>query len=174
MTINILIIAAAFSITFILNHQFFDWFVVNEYVALVFIPSGVRIFAVLVFDLAGAVGIFLGSLVVSFAYLGQTNIEIAVCAAFIAGGSALLSRYLCERLFKLDANLRDITLSQIYKICVVFSFISSVSHQLFYQAEALGTDFFADTAKMFIGDISGAIVFLVATKFFMGLIQRLK
>ncbi len=174
MTINILIIAAAFSITFILNHQFFDWFVVNEYVALVFIPSGVRIFAVLVFDLTGAVGIFLGSLVVSFAYLGQTNIEVALCAAFIAAGSALLSRHLCLRLFKLDTNLRDITLSLIYKICVVFSFISSVSHQLFYQAEGLGTDFLADTAKMFIGDISGAIVFLLAAKFLMGLIQRFK
>lgn len=174
MTINILIIAAAFSITFILNHQFFDWFEVNEYVALVFIPSGVRIFAVLVFELTGAMGIFLGSLVISFAYLGQSNMVIAFCAAFIAAGSALLSRHLCVRLFKLDANLRDITLSQIYKICVVFSFISSVSHQLFYQAEALGTDFFADTAQMFIGDIIGAIVFLVATKFFMGLIQRLK
>ncbi len=174
MMMNVLMVALAFAITFILNHQLFNLFVVDDYVSLIFVPSGVRIFSVLIFDFTGALGIFLGSLLVSLAYFGQPNVEIAMCAGLIAGGSALLSRHFSVRFFKLDTNLRDITLPEIFKICLVFSVFSSVAHQLFYQAEGIGTNFVADTVKMFIGDISGAIVFLVAAKYFVVLVRRLK
>jgi hypothetical protein len=163
--INALLVAALFFLTFVLNSYFFEFFTIDDYVSLVFLPSGVRIFSVLVFEFYGALGIFLGSLAVSFFYLAQTDIEVAVMAAVIAAGTALLSRKLCLPLLKLDANLREITLTEIIKVCLVFSLLSAVGHQVFYQVVGIGTHLASDAFKMFIGDICGAIVFLVSAKF---------
>lgn len=169
-----LIIALLFAATFILNSEIFAVFEINEYVSLVFIPSGVRIFSILVFEKIGAIGIFFGSLLISFAYLGQRDVELAICAAFVSGGSALLARMACMHFMRLDADFRAINFIQIAQISLVFSFISSVSHQLLYKLTAVSSSFLVETLYMFIGDLMGALVFLVFVKGATQLIKRFR
>lgn len=170
---NVLLVAVAFFVAFILNDQAFKIFVLNDYVALIFIPSGVRIFSVLVFERSGALGVFIGSLLTSVLYLGLTDVELVVFSAAVASGTAFISRMACIHIFRLDTNFRNITLPKIFGVCVIFSIVSSLGHQSMYHAMGLGTNFTDDVFNMFIGDIIGALIFLVASRYIALAIKRL-
>ncbi len=163
--LNLLFVITLFVFAFILNDQAFHIFVVSDYVSLIFIPSGVRIFSVLVFELSGAIGVFIGSLLISFFYLGQTDTELVVLSGFTASSTALIGRMVAMRLLKLDENFSNITLPDIFGICVIFSIISTLGHQALYHSAGLGTHFITDALTMFVGDISGALVFLMASRY---------
>lgn len=169
----VLPVAAFFFIAFILNDIFFSPFAVDNYVSMVFFPSGVRIVAVLVFDFLGAAGITLGSFLISLAYLGQSDLVIAICTAFIAGGSALLCRFVSFKLFDIDNDLQNISLIKIFKICITFSVLSSLFHQIFFVTYGMGmrNELWVNFLKMFIGDFSGAIIFLVFIKYFFSFVR---
>jgi hypothetical protein len=170
----IVIISLIFAAAYIANQELLAIFAVSDFVSLVFIPSGVRIFAVLVYKEIGAFGVFFGSLLISFAYLGQTNVELAVCAALVSSGSALLSRMLCGRWMNLEENLRGISFSQVAQICVVFSLMSATMHQALYKLFGVSPDFLLHTFYMFVGDVSGAFIVIASAKFFFVLRQHLR
>lgn len=171
---KIVMVSLFFVATFIVNHEVFEVFELNHFVSLVFIPSGVRIFSVLVYDVIGALGIFFGSLLISFAYLGLTNVELSICAAFVSAGSAMLSRVLCVRFMDLETNFRAISLAQVVQISLVFSLISATMHQALYKLVGVSDGFLINTFYMFVGDLTGAIIFMASVRYLVALWKRLR
>jgi hypothetical protein len=172
MTYIILLSAATFALSFIFNDFFFRSFEMNQYVSLLFIPSGVRIFFALVFDVPGVIGIALGSFLISTAYLGELNTNLAVYTALVAGGAAWASRWLAIKLLKLDNDLSRISLLELLHLCFIFAAISALSHQALFYATGMTHDFAAASLSMFAGDVSGALVCLVVARYAVLLARR--
>ena len=108
--INIIFLSAlTFALSFIFNDFFFRSFGLSDYVSLLFIPSGIRIFFALVFDIYGVVGILLGSLLVSLFYLNQSDLTVVATTACVAAGAAWFARWASLTLLKLDINLAKTT-----------------------------------------------------------------
>jgi hypothetical protein len=168
----VLFSAAAFALSFILNAFFLNSFDLNPYVSLFFIPSGVRIFLTLVFDIPGAIGIVLGSLVVSLFYLNQTSIDIALCMALVAGGAAMASRWLSVKILNLDSDLLRISFLEVLQVCFIFSAVNAISHQALFLALDMTDDFISQTLSMFAGDVTGALACLIFTRYSVLMLRR--
>lgn len=170
--IAILISASVFAISFIFNDFFFSSFELNQHVSLLFIPSGVRIFFALVFNLPGVVGIGLGSLLVSLLYQSEVSIDLALNTALVAAGAAWAARWLSVVLLKLDVDLSRISLLDVLLVCFIFAAISAVSHQILFYAKGMTQDFAAASLSMFAGDVTGALVCLVLARYTVLLIRH--
>jgi hypothetical protein len=151
-------IALAFSISFIVNDYLFISFEINHYIGLIFIPSGIRIFCTLVFDLLGAIGIVLGSLLISLIYKQEPSLLISLSTALIAGVAALAARWFSVDLLKLDGNLSRISFLELVQVCIIFAAISAISHQVFFYGLGLTQDFVLASLSMFAGDVIGALL----------------
>src|SRR6056300_1387362 len=71
----------------------------------IFIPSGIRLAAILLGGFAGAVGIALGSLVIVITTYDSPLSVFALGTALISGFSPLLARRIAADLLKLDTEL---------------------------------------------------------------------
>ena len=164
--------AFTFALSFILNDFLFRSFELSQHVSLIFIPSGVRIFFALVFDLPGVMGIGLGSLFISLLYLNGISIDLALSSALVAAGAAWAARWLSVRLFKLDVDLSRISLLEVMQVCLIFAAISAVSHQALYFATGITQEFAVASLSMFAGDVTGALACLFVARYTVLLIRR--
>ena len=121
-----------FCVIFIFNDYIFDKFKVDEYVSLVFLPSGARVFISMVFESSGAIGLALGSLLVSIFYLHEPSTAVTIGNAVASGLGAFVARELCVRILDLDVYLHQITIKHIMYASTIFSVINSLLHQRFF------------------------------------------
>jgi hypothetical protein len=171
MTFIIFISAVTFALSFIFNDFFFRSFGLSEYVSLLFIPSGIRIFFVLVYGVYGVVGILLGSLLISLFYLDQSNFVVVVSTALVAAGAAWFAHWVSIKLLKLDLNLRNIKLMSLFQVSIIFSAISAISHQLLFIELGMSDDFTSGALSMFAGDMTGALLCLFGARYTVRLMR---
>jgi hypothetical protein len=167
----ILLSALTFALSFIVNDFVFHSFGLSDYVSLIFIPSGVRIFFALVFGVYGVIGIVLGSSLVSLSYLNEANYLVVMSTALVAGGAAWLARVASVKLFELDADLSRITLLQLLQVSIVFSAVSSISHHLLFLELGMAEDFTTGVMSMFAGDVAGALLCLLCARYTVRLLR---
>jgi len=156
-----------FCVIFIFNDFIFDKFHVDQYVSLVFLPSGARVFISMVFESSGAIGLALGSLLVSIFYIREPSTAVIIGNAVASGVGAFVARELCVRLLDLEVYLHQITLKQIMYASIIYSVINTVLHQSIFNFLQPSDDFFLKSGQMLIGDLSGAFIFLMLIRLFM-------
>ena len=156
-----------FCVIFISNDFIFDKFHVDQYVSLVFLPSGARVLISMVFDTSGAIGLALGSLLVSIFYIHEPSSAVIIGNAVASGIGAFVARELCVRTLDLDVYLHQITLKQIMYASIIFSVINTLLHQSIFYFLEKSDDFFLKSGQMLIGDLSGAFIFLMLIRLFM-------
>lgn len=142
-------------------------------VELPFFPAGVRTLAVFAFGFAGAVGIFIGSVVTYFLYFpemgGVSSLGVLGCAASSAFSSYLAMRFVCD-LRGIPGSMSGLTLGNIGWIVITQSVLSATLHQFCYFVEgmvavaeqpSLGNTLFYWGA-MATGDALGSMAVLLA------------
>lgn len=167
----IFISAVTFALSFIFNDFFFRSFGLSDYVSLLFIPSGIRIFFVLVYGVYGVIGILLGSLLTSLFYLEQSNFVVVVSTALVAAGAAWFARWVSIKFLEIDLNLRNINFMSLLQVSIIFSTMNAISHQLLFLELGISDDFASDALSMFLGDMSGALFCIVTARFAAPLIR---
>ena len=125
----ITISAISYCVIFILNDFILDKFYVDQYLSLVFLPSGLRVLISMVFESSGAIGLALGSLLLSIFYIHEPSTAVIIGNAVASGVGAFVARELCVRILDLDVYLHQINLKQIMWVSIIFSVINSLLHQ---------------------------------------------
>lgn len=164
---------ALFYVTlFLLNGYLFADFFYWPGLAWVFLPSGVRLIAVLLFDKWGALGIFLGGVMLAFQDLGQNDPEALIVAAGISGMAPLMARQICLRWTDLDANLHALSPTGLLRTALIFSTTSVALGQAWitYRGVSDGTP--STFLVLLFGDILGSVLVLYAAKVLLSLITR--
>ena len=125
----ITISAISYCVIFIFNDFILDKFYVDQYLSLVFLPSGLRVLISMVFESSGAIGLALGSLLLSIFYIHEPSTAVIIGNAVASGVGAFVARELCVRILDLDVYLHQINLKQIMWVSITFSVINSLLHQ---------------------------------------------
>lgn len=157
--------AVTYLATFALNQLLFQHIEFSSGAHWVYLPSGVRLAAVLVFGWWGALGVIWGSIGVSYEQFFGGNVINAVVAGVISGLSPLLARRLSEDFLGLTENLDRLTPAVLLKTAAAFALISAVLHQLWYAAQGHTPNFVSSTAVMALGDFTGSLLVLYLAKF---------
>ena len=159
-TLVVLATAASFVALFELNSFLFAALVFSKGVGWIFLPSGLRLAFILVFEEWGALGIVLASLGIGYEQHFRDDALNALVAGVISGVSPLLARKFCADFLGLNTNLERLTAASLLKVAVVFAILSPVLHQIWYVAHGQTQDFFRSTAVMAFGDFTGTLVVL--------------
>lgn len=159
---------------FLLNSFVFSNFDFSAGVNWVFLPSGLRLVAVLLFDKWGALGIVLGSLMLAFHDARLTDPVTVGVAACISGLAPLLAREICLGLTDLDVDLKALTALSLVRITLIFSAVSAGLHQSWYAWRGVSDNALISVLVMFSGDMAGAMLVLYAGKVVLSLDARLR
>ena len=161
----IVLTAAAYMALFELNTLLFSRLSFATSVDWVYFPSGLRLAFILIFGVWGALGIVLGSIIVSLSHYFTGDIATAVGSGFISGLAPLLARSICGYLIDFESTLINLTVDMLLKVAAIFAMLSATIHQLWFTFPGYSDNFISNTAVMALGDFVGTILVLYAAKF---------
>jgi hypothetical protein len=151
--------------TFVLNSYLFSVLSYSAGTNWIFLPSGVRLFAILLFALWGALGVILGELGVVLSQTGVTSDPGTVVGAVCLSGLApLLARQICIGFSQIDAEFRRMSPSVLLQVATIFAATSASLHQIWFVWRGISDDFVSGLLVMFIGDVLGTLIVLYAAK----------
>jgi hypothetical protein len=157
---------------YLLNGFLFSIFNFSAGVAWVFLPSGVRVVSVLLFDKWGALGVALGALMMALHDPLLTDPATVAVAACISGLAPLLGRFLCLRLTDLDVNLHALSALGLVRITLIFSAVNAGLQQSWYAWRGASEHPLSSVLVMFCGDMLGAMLVLYTGKVLLSLDAR--
>lgn len=160
----------AWVLTYFFNQYFLEFFSTSTFCSYIFIPSGIRVAAILLLGFDGSVGIFLGSLITGIIFL--TNVDIKNIL-FLSSLSAFIPYFVTAVIkfqFKILDDLSNLKLLHIIISSIIYGFINSLTHNFYihyYINE--GNSMWRNCLSMFIGDVIGIIFVLLAVAYFFKL-----
>ena len=159
--LQLLVITACLAF-FSLNEALTSLLPYKDYIALIFLPAGFQIVLACLLRWQCFLGLFIGSIITGLIYLNESNNHhlwiFSFFSAFIPIIVVLVIDYLCNLGFELsETNLQKIIL-----IAVLYALLSSLMHNsyLLWLGEISLIEYQQDSLAMFIGDITGALIFL--------------
>ena len=161
--------ALGFSVLFVLLWQintlvspFFD--VVPDRVSLVFLPAFARVVAVVVAGGAGVFGIFLGSLFIGLAVVGDT-MTVALTNALSSALAPVLAYWLLRRLGTSDFVRGDgLTWSSFMLLTVLCGLMNALVHGAVWSGQQAMSQSLLSLVSMTIGDLVGVVLCLSLVK----------
>jgi hypothetical protein len=129
---------------------------------LVHIPSGFKLFFVLIAGWVGALGIAAAALAASVIYQFQGDLALGLQLAIVNGLAPLMARIWVVDNFRMNDDLSHVTLKQLIAAGLIFALINSALNQIVLYWNAVNLNFQEGTLIMVVGDLTGAyIVFLM-------------
>jgi hypothetical protein len=151
-----------YSLSYIASLQLNTWFEFSHATSWFYLPSGVRLLLVLIMLESGALGIVLGTLMIDYLVHDSKDHWYNFVTALVAGASAYLSLKWSQVALRLDQTLARLKQIHLLQVCVIFSIVSPLMHQLWYMYYGATTHFWHSLAVMAIGDLGGGIIILGA------------
>ena len=169
-----LIAALIYYFAYLSSYQLISSYQFSHATSWIYLPSGIRLLLVLVLMESGAAGIFLGTLAIDYFFNLSPSHQYNWITAFIAGSSTYLSSQLAQRVFHLNKDLSALNQRQLMGICVVFSVISPLMHQIWYLIDGETQSFWSSLAVMSVGDLGGSVITLGFIHWLLRLIRYLR
>ncbi len=138
----------------------------------IFLPSGVRLAAVLILGGWGALGIGLGAFVMALLAEPAGDLGSVAGTALISGVSPLVALWICQNKFKLDVELTDFSASMLLKMTVIFAVVSPLLHQGWNFLQGYTEHLLSSLLVMSTGDLIGTIIMFYVAKLFLSQLPR--
>lgn len=163
-------IALAWILLFSLNNLAFSHLELSQFVNWVFLPAGIRLVAVLLFDSVAIVGLFVGAMMTSdFSHLALQHILVISAISAVNPYIAVKTSKYFLNIDNLLSNLRP---SQLLVLCLTAAVFNSVAHMLYLNAIRVDDAPFKDSMTMMIGDFFGCLLMLLTCTFAIKLIRK--
>ncbi len=137
-----------------------SWARFGQGVDWVYLPSGLRLVAVLAFGLWGAAGIGLASFVLSLIANPGDPWLVSAGTALISGFSPLLAYRIGRWWLQIPQDLNGLTAWQLVQLAALFALASSSLHQTWYQLTSHTSNAITSAGVMMVGDFLGSLVLL--------------
>jgi len=169
-----LISALLYSALFFFN----DWLTeIVKYdlgVSWVYLPAGLRLFLILIFGLAGAIGIAAASFAISYFGVFPPDLLTCIGIGLISGFAPLLAKWIVVSNIHISRDLSNLSLQKIILCIVVYALMSAGLHQIWFELRGLESGSLNHFLVMFVGDIAGSILLIAVIKYSIDLLKRSK
>jgi hypothetical protein len=156
-----LLIIFSWFILFSANHFLLESVKYNDYISLIFLPAGIRIMFATIFRGDAWRGLFFGSLLTGFVYLESLSAIDIVIFSILSTLSPLLAVLIINFFSSYGKRCELLTFKHTIFIALTYAIFCSVFHNLYIFLQEKNLEaFILDTGLMFIGDITGALIFL--------------
>ena len=163
-----LLVIIAWLAFFSLNEALTSLLPYKDYIALIFLPAGFKIILACLLRWQCFPGLFIGSIITGLIYLNESNIHHLWSFSFFSAFAPVIVVLMIDYLCNLGFKLSEINLQKIFLIAVLYALLSSVMHNsyLLWLAEINLIEYQQDSLAMFIGDITGALIFLTVLSYY--------
>ncbi len=169
---SVLATAALYFGAFNLNQLVFSTLEFAPGVNWIFLPAGLRLLSTLLFAEEGAIGLLLGSLLITQFLYPSMDIITALGASFISAGAPYLT-YRVALLYGMPSSLQHLTAGRLSALIVIYSAMSAFMHQLWYVERGMSSDLMTGFGAMFIGDLAGTLIIIYAMKMLLAVLRQL-
>ena len=143
-------------------------------VSWIYLPAGLRLFLILIFGLAGAIGIATASFAISYFGVFPPDLVTCIGVGLISGFAPLLAKGLVVSNVPINNDLSNLSIQKIILCVVVYALMSAGLHQYWFELRDLESGSINHFLVMFVGDIAGSILLIAIIKYSIDLLKRNK
>jgi hypothetical protein len=136
------------------------------------LPAGLRLFLILIFGFAGAIGIATASFAISYFGVFPTDLVTCIGIGLISGFAPLLAKWVVAANVNISNDLSNLSLQKIILCIVVYALMSAGLHQYWFEIRDLESGSLSHFLVMFVGDIAGSILLIAVVKYGIQLVKR--
>ena len=161
-----------YSALFFLNDWLTETVKYDLGVSWIYLPAGLRLFLILIFGLAGAIGIAAASF--SISYFGAFSTDLLTCIGIglISGFAPLLAKWVVVSNTYISNDLSNLSMQKILLCIVIYALMSSGFHQYWFVLRDLESGSINHFLVMFAGDVAGSILLIALIKYGIDLMRR--
>jgi len=167
-----LISALMYSALFFLNDRLTEVIKYDLGVSWIYLPAGLRLFLILIFGLAGAVGIAVASFAISYFGIFQPDLVTCIGIGLISGFAPLLAKWIVVSNISINTDLSNLSLQKIVFCVVMYAFMSAGLHQIWFELRGLESGSLNHFLVMFVGDIAGSVLLIAVIKYSIDMLKR--
>ena len=134
-------------------------------IAWLFLPAGVRLILIMVFEDKSLLGLFLGAMTTGWIF---NDLNLSLGLIIIISLIATLAPYLAYRVvkrfkFELRGDLRNLNLDTIVSLALSAALLSTLGHHLVFKLNEgiFGVQWLASVLTFFVGDLIGTLMILM-------------
>ena len=172
--VGVMISALLYSALFFLNERLTEVLKYDLGVSWVYLPAGLRLFLILIFGLAGAIGIAIASFTISFFGVFPPDLVTCIGIGLISGFAPLLAKWVVIANVNISNDLSNLSLQKIVFCVLVYALMSAGLHQIWFGLRGLESGSLDHFLVMFVGDIAGSILLIAIIKYSIDLLKRSK
>jgi hypothetical protein len=143
-------------------------------VSWIYLPAGLRLILILIFGLAGAIGITVASFSISYFWAFPADLVTCIGIGLISGFAPLLAKWVVVSNIPINNDLSNLSLQKIIFCVVVYALMSAGLHQYWFVLRGLESGSLDHFLVMFVGDIAGSILLIALIKYSIDLVKRSK
>ena len=166
--------ALLYSALFFINDRLTEVLKYDLGVSWIYLPAGLRLLLILIFGLAGAIGIAVASFAISYYGVFPPDLLTCIGIGLISGFAPLLAKWVVTANVNINNDLSNLSLQKIVFCVVAYAFMSAGLHQWWFVLRDLESGSLGHFLVMFIGDIVGAILLIAVVKYSIQLVKRSK
>lgn len=170
--VGVLISALLYSALFFFNDWITEAVKYDLGVNWIYLPAGLRLFLILIFGLAGAIGIATASFAISYFGVFPPNLLTCIGIGLISGFAPLFAKWVVVSNTYISNDLSNLSMQKILLCIVVYALMSSGFHQYWFELRDLDSGSLNHFLVMFIGDVAGSILLIALIKYGIDLMRR--
>jgi len=167
-----LISALLYSVLFIFNDWITETLKYGLGVSWIYLPAGLRLFLILIFGLAGAIGIAAASFAISYFWAFPADLLTCIGIGLISGFAPLFAKWVVVSNTYISNDLSNLSMQKIFLCIVIYALMSSGFHQYWFILRDLESGSINHFLVMFAGDIAGSILLIALIKYGIDLMRR--
>lgn len=140
----------------------------------VYLPAGLRLFLILIFGLAGAVGIALASFAISFFSAFPPDLLTCVGIGIVSGFAPYLAKWVVVSNVDISKDLSNLSIQKILLCIGVYALMSAGLHQWWFITRGLDSGSVNHFIVMFVGDVAGSILLIALIKYGIDVVRRVR
>jgi hypothetical protein len=172
--VGALISALLYMALFFLNDWLTEALKYDLGVSWIYLPAGLRLFLILIFGLAGAIGIATASFAISYFGVFPPDLVTCIGIGLISGFAPLLAKWVVIANVNISSDLSNLSIQKIILCVVVYALMSAGLHQYWFELRDLESGSINHFLVMFVGDIAGSILLIAIIKYSIDLLKRNK
>ena len=172
--VGAVISAVLYSALFFLNDRLTEVLKYDLGVSWVYLPAGLRLFLILIFGLAGAIGIAAASFAISYFGVFPPDLITCIGIGLISGFAPLLAKWVVIANVNISNDLSNLSLQKIVFCVLMYAFMSAGLHQIWFELRGLESGSLDHFLVMFVGDIAGSILLIALIKYSIDLLKHRK
>ena len=147
----------------------------KDYISLIFLPAGFKIVLACLLRWQCFLGLFIGTNITGLIYLNYDLTQHLWFFSLFSAFSPIVAVIIVNYFFNLGFKLSEISLQKIILIAALYTLISTALYNtyLYGLGEISFIEFKQDSLAMFIGDITGAMLFLSILSYYRNPIIKL-